>query len=74
MRDVFYTILIIWIIGRVLNSITAYRAMRANKPGNNNPRSNSSGGDTTVEFEPPTKKKFNDDEGEYVDFEEVKQD
>jgi hypothetical protein len=45
------------------------------KQGNQNTAANSSArqaGETTVNFVPPKKKTVGDDEGEYVDFEELK--
>lgn len=68
MKDVFYTILVVWIIWRVLNSVSVYRAKqaRAQQPPSRKE------GETTVDYVPPTKKTISDDEGEYVDYEEIK--
>lgn len=72
MRDVFYTILVIWILWRVLNSINNYRASHGNSV-NNPPQNNKRKvGETSVDYIPPIKNKINDDEGEYVDYEDVK--
>jgi len=71
MRDVFYTILIIWILWRIINSISRYRT----KPGNVNdasPNNKRREGDTSVDYAPPVKKRISDDEGEYVDYEDIK--
>jgi hypothetical protein len=71
MRDVFYTILVVWVLWRILNGLNAMRS----KQGNQNTAANSSArqaGETTVNFVPPKKKTVGDDEGEYVDFEELK--
>ena len=70
MRDVFYTVLVVWIIWRVLNSVNVYRA----KQSNPQPPPSRKEGETTVDFVPPTKKTINDDAGEYVDYEEIKKD
>ena len=72
MRDIFYTLLVVWIIWRVLNSISSYGAKRNNNPGSFKQNNMRSEGDTIVEYMPPTKKKIYDYEGEYVDYEEVK--
>lgn len=72
MRDVFYTILVIWILWRVFNSISNYRTKQGNsvnEPSQNNKRRE---GETSVDYIPSTKKKISDDEGEYVDYEELK--
>ncbi|MDQ3046725.1 MAG: DUF4834 family protein [Bacteroidota bacterium] len=68
MRDIFYTILIVWVLWRIVSSINAHKRRQA--PTMQPPKSKQ--GETTVEFIPPKKKKFGDDEGEYVDYEEMK--
>ena len=72
MKDIFYTILVIWIVWRVLNSISIYRTKQGknvnNPPKNNRPKE----GETSIDYAPPVKKKISDDEGEYVDYEDVK--
>lgn len=68
MRDVFYTILVVWIIWRILNAVSIYKSGQANTTQQNQRKE----GETTVDFVPPSKKKISDDEGEYVDFEEMK--
>ena len=72
MRDAFYTILIVWILWKVLNSISSYKTRQNSNPippPNNNNRKE---GETSINYAPPAKKKINDDEGEYVDYEELK--
>ena len=68
MKDVFYTILIIWILWRILNSVNNRRVK------NNSARSaqQRKQGETTVDYIPPKNKGKFDGEGEYVDYEEVK--
>jgi len=68
MRDLFYTILVVWIIWRIVSSINAYKS----KHPKNSPHSKRKEGETSVDYIPPSKKKINDDEGEYVDYEEMK--
>jgi hypothetical protein len=69
MRDVFYTLLVVWIIWRILNSVNVIRA-KTSVP--NRPSSSRKEGETTVDFVPPKKKSVADSEGEYVDYEEMK--
>lgn len=68
MRDIFYTILVVWILWRIVNSISAYRS----KQSGNYQSSQGKEGDTTVDYIPPSKRRISDDEGEYVDYEEMK--
>jgi hypothetical protein len=68
MRDVFYTLLVVWIIWRILNAISIHKSGQTNTTQPNQRKE----GETTVDFVPPSKKKISDDEGEYVDFEEMK--
>lgn len=68
MKDIFYTVLVVWIIWRVLNSVSVYRAKRSNPQ----PPPSRKEGETTVDYVPPAKKAISDEEGEYVDYEEIK--
>jgi hypothetical protein len=68
MRDVFYTILVVWIVWRILNSINVYKT----KHTGNSQQTTRKEGETTVDYIPPTKKKISDEEGDYVDYEEMK--
>jgi hypothetical protein len=69
MRDVFYTLLVVWIIWRVMNGVNSIRTKQTyNAP----PSASRREGETTVDYIPPTKKSVADTEGEYVDYEEIK--
>lgn len=70
MKDVFYTLVIIWIVWRILNGISVHRSKQAGPK----PPPAKKDGKTTVEFVPPKHKMKNpgDVEGDYVDFEEMK--
>ena len=68
MKDIFYTILIVWIVWRIFNSISSYKSKQTTT---SNPQGDKTG-KTTVDYIPSSKKKFNDDEGEYVEYEEMK--
>jgi len=70
MRDVFYTILVVWIIWRIMNSVSTIRAKQAAATKSAPQRKKE--GETTVEYVPPKNKSRFDGEGEYVDYEEIK--
>jgi len=72
MRDVFYTIMVVWIVWRIVNAYSSYSAKQYNNAGNSSHQRSNEEGKTTVKYSPPASKKINDDEGEYVDFEEIK--
>jgi len=73
MRDVFYTILVVWIVWRIVNTYNSYSTKRHdNNTDDSYSRNNSEDGKTRVKYSPPVTKKIDDDEGEYVDFEEIK--
>ena len=69
MKDVFYTLLVVWLIYRVIDALNTVKS----KNKNNQQSSNSKVGETTVSYAPldANKKKY-PEEGEYVDFEEIK--
>lgn len=67
MKDVFYTILVVWVVWRILNSVNSHRAKQASQQQTSSKKE----GETTVNFVPPKKKSVGDDEGEYVDYEEI---
>ncbi len=68
MRDAFYTILIVWILYRIVNSVSAYKSKQTSES-----QPDRKEGETTVDFIPPSKKSNLDNAGEYVDYEEVKE-
>ncbi len=67
MKDVFYTILVIWVIWRILSSLNTIRSKNAPAPQKESRKE----GETTVDYIPPKKRSIKDDEGEYVDYEEI---
>jgi hypothetical protein len=70
MEDVFYTILIVWIIWKVMSSINSISSKDANRTAQ---KTASKEGETTIDYVPPKKKsRGGNDEGEYVDYEEIK--
>ncbi|MCW3104396.1 MAG: hypothetical protein JWO09_2836 [Bacteroidetes bacterium] len=70
MRDVFYTVLVVWIIWRIISSVNTIRAKQATAAKTAPYRKKE--GETTVEYVPPKNKSRFDGEGEYVDYEEIK--
>lgn len=73
MKDAFYTILVVWLVWRILNSVSTYRAQQNQSKTKTNGYDKSTEGKTTLHQNASSaKKKFSDDEGEYVDFEEMK--
>lgn len=67
MKDVFYTLLVVWLIYRIVNALSA-------KGRSSEGQQKSKVGETTVSYTPPEeapKRKY-PDEGEYVDYEEIK--
>lgn len=74
MKDIFYTLLVVWLVWRILSSVNSHR-VRANQQQTASPKESSRTkreGETTVNFVPPKKKNVGDVEGEYVDYEEIK--
>ena len=66
MKDVFYTILVVWILWRIFASFSK------SKPTNQTTSSSKKDGETTVDFIPNSKKKKEFNEGDYVDYEDIK--
>ena len=71
MKDVFYTLLVVWIISRIFNSLSSAETKSSSNNKESNSKQNTKPSET-IHSTPPKKKNFGDDEGEYVDFEEVK--
>jgi hypothetical protein len=69
MKDVFYTLLVVWIIWKIINSVNTIRA-KQNVSDHQGPRPRKPG-ETTVDYIPPKNKSKYDDKGEYVDYEEI---
>jgi hypothetical protein len=71
MKDVFYTLLVVWIIWRIMNSVNTMRAKQP-PPAAGTSTNVRKEGQTHVDYVPPRKKTVADNEGEYVDYEEIK--
>lgn len=72
MKDVFYTILVVWIIWRILNSVKNYGSKTNSNRNDLNQDKKQGDGNTSIKYAPPVKNKIREDEGEYVDYEEMK--
>jgi hypothetical protein len=68
MKDLFYIILVVWVIWRIMNSVNSLRPKETSQAQSSSRKE----GETKVDYVPPKKKSVGDDEGEYVDYEEVK--
>ncbi|MBI2270693.1 MAG: hypothetical protein HYU69_10115 [Bacteroidetes bacterium] len=68
MRDIFFTILAVWIVYRIWNGIQVANARNFNGRSEAEKRA----GDVSVDYVPPKKNNKDNDDGEYVDYEEVK--
>ena len=64
MRDVFYTILTVWIIWRIIGAFSAYGNKREKQNGNTFREQKNEEGKTTIKYVPPVNKVIGDDEGE----------
>ena len=52
MKDIFYTLLVAWILWRIFSSVNAHRAKRTSQQQTTSKKE----GETTVNFVPPKKK------------------
>ena len=69
MRDAFYTLLVVWVIWKIVNGLNAMQS----KKGKHQQTSSNRFGETTISYTPPgPQKKKDPDDGEYVDYEEIK--
>ncbi|MBL7890837.1 MAG: hypothetical protein JNL24_14885 [Bacteroidia bacterium] len=67
MKDVFYTILVIWILWRIIHSVNLYRSNKTSSSVSEDQREVKHSYSSKE-----AKRKMADSEGEYVDYEEVK--
>lgn len=72
MKDVFYTILFVWLVSRLFSAFSSGKSKPTTSTNNSSNTAYKKEGETKVEFIPPQKKHLRDDAGEYVDYEEVK--
>jgi hypothetical protein len=73
MQDIFFTILVIWILFRVLNSNSwGSRNVYYTQHNYQSKAGNKKEGDTVITNASNRRSTISPDEGEYVDFEEIK--
>jgi hypothetical protein len=71
MRDVIWTLIIIWLVYRLYNIFFVSSAKQSSSTSNTRTTTSSSTGSPSQRFEKASKK-IADNEGEYVQYEEVK--
>jgi hypothetical protein len=69
MADIFYAILIFWVLYRIFGGFSVKKFVH---PRNNPAQSRKQEGDVTISSNKNNNKRTSGDEGEYVDYEEVK--
>ncbi|MEO6902215.1 MAG: hypothetical protein ABI315_03580 [Bacteroidia bacterium] len=69
MKDVFYTLLVVWVMWRIIDSISSYKSRNSTSSTTLTGRKMD---ETTITNLHSVKNKLNPTEGEYVDFEEIK--
>ncbi|MCC6689912.1 MAG: hypothetical protein IT235_00120 [Bacteroidia bacterium] len=68
MKDIFFTILTIWILYRIWNAVQ----LSNSKNSFNKQTTQKKEGDVSIDHIPQKRNKHSNSEGEYVDYEEVK--
>jgi hypothetical protein len=75
MKSFIFTLIIGWAVWKMISAFSSLtsKATGQNSGSRFNDRNNQpKEGKTSIKFQPPTSQKISDEEGEYVDFEEVK--
>lgn len=76
MRDFIWTIIVLWIIWKIYDAFKTITKTKTQQQGFNNQQKNYNQqheGEVKIENQPHYKKShFKDDDGEYVDYEEIK--
>lgn len=67
MQEIFFTLLVIWLLFRIFGNNTVRHVFTMNM---NKPKEEKSGREIKVDYIPP-KNKLNTEEGEYVDYEDL---
>lgn len=70
MRDVFYTLLTVWVVWRIYQAFTTKSSHSST--GKDFFEHDKDANNITIKNNSTASKKISDDEGEYVDFEEIK--
>jgi len=69
MADIFYAVLIVWVLYRIFGSSSVKTFVN---PRQNSTQPRKSEGDVTISSNKNNNKRTSGDEGEYVDYEEIK--
>ena len=72
MKDVFYTILFVWLVSRLINAFGSGKTKQQTTASDSSSKNYKREGETSVAYVPPKSKPINDNAGEYVDYEEIK--
>lgn len=72
MRDIFFTILVIWVLWKIFSSRTVVQTFTFNTQNNHPPKDERKEGEVRIDHVPKQDKKRKDEDGEYVDYEEIK--
>lgn len=69
MRDIVWTVIIVWVVWKIYNAFTAKsKTQNANEKN----RQNRKEGDVKIDKNVNSSSRFNPNDGEYVDYEEIK--
>lgn len=69
MRDVVWTIILVWLVWKIIDTFKSAGKARASAQSNSNNRRE---GDVKVDYNGNQKQHYNPKDAEYVDYEEVK--
>jgi hypothetical protein len=72
MRDVFFTILAVWVLWKIFSGRIVTQSFTFNTQNNHPPEQEKKEGEVKIDYQKPSQKKKDNDEGEYVDYEEIK--
>jgi hypothetical protein len=70
MADIFYTLLIIWVLWRIFGGATKTYVFHQHRHQHDPPKKRE--GDVSVTYKKEEKKNKSGDSGEYIDYEEIK--
>ncbi len=70
MRDVFFTIMVVWLVYKIYNSLKSAKTVVFQKHEHHHYKNEE--GKVSVQQNGPAKNKTTANEGEYVDYEEIK--
>jgi hypothetical protein len=74
MKNFIFTLIIGWAVWKLLNALSSFatKSSRSNSGSKFNAQNKQpKEGRTSIKYQPPVNKKISDEEGEYVDYEDV---